>query len=94
MGTYSIYIRCIFYFGKSYFIYLQTHPLIPIQFENLSVYEPFLNSYPSTIVSMNTLYSKSSSFIKFLEVVTMTADCSYCVLTHLISHVCSNQINP
>ncbi|KAG1152288.1 hypothetical protein G6F37_007595 [Rhizopus arrhizus] len=36
-------------------------------FENLSAYEPFLNSYPSTIVSINTLYSKSSSFIKFLE---------------------------
>ncbi|CAO3696286.1 unnamed protein product [Rhizopus stolonifer] len=42
--------------------------------EKLSVYEPLLNSYPSTIVTFYTLYSRSSSFVKFLESSMLKSD--------------------
>ncbi|CEG79505.1 hypothetical protein RMATCC62417_13961 [Rhizopus microsporus] len=36
-------------------------------YEKISVYEPYLELIPNVVVSLDTLYSKSSSFLKFLE---------------------------
>ncbi|KAG1235803.1 hypothetical protein G6F68_005008 [Rhizopus microsporus] len=36
-------------------------------YEKISIYEPYLELIPNVVVSLDTLYSKSSSFLKFLE---------------------------
>lgn len=52
---------------SSNFISYLMHPF-PSQFEKMSVYETFLNAYPSTIVTIDSLYIKSSTFSKFIDV--------------------------
>ena len=39
-----------------------------MQYERMSIYETFLNGYPSTVVTLDSLYTKSATFSKFIDV--------------------------